>query len=948
MVELSYHGLRMRKLINLFKTNKPKFFMELGFVLLSFIIPLVMAMIISLTNNISLFTLKGNTIMLFDMSSQYICYMNDFKTMLETGGSFIYTTEKALGGDYLSLYTYYLASPFNFLVVFFSHDAIPLFFVWTGIIKMALGSTFFYLFTRLTSRFTPYKLIGAIGYGLISYSFVYLTNFMWLDGVMILPLAILGLHYLRDKKHMWLYPLALFYTLLSSWYIGFMVCIFIALYFIVLFIKDFKRHNKENYIFLARFTVFSLLGGLVAAPFWFTAIIHLSGTKGTTSLPQSFFLSINVLISGLLENNYDNPSIITQNNSYLSMFVGMIPLVFSTTYFFNKSFTKQERFAFLGLAVFYFICSSNSVLTALLHGGREPTWFPGRYSFVIGFLICLLTTRSMDEADKLHPLYYLAPTILGVVAIILLKTLTVSSKMKYYSISGISLAIYFVAILIGAFYSSICYFNLENQLWKNIKHYSVFILSSLIALQVISLYRGGDKVMSTNISNNRVTNYSTYLADTSYLAPVNALKEYEKQHDNNSFYRMEMTINRPGNYNLVNNNPMFYSYSGLSHFSSSSKKSVDQYLSTLGFHYNGFFTKYENGSTFTINSLLGIKYLMEDTSMGTNKRPYFLKYDTFTKIDIDYENPDIGYYYNPYYINMGFLSDKTGNWYTSEGKKLSPTYTYWYDKFEYQNEIFRCINRSFGKDIYYPLEITDVSTSLEVTKDEAGLTTYLSPKVGSTIKYTFKLDPAHLNDPVYFSEKNYYSDANYYIDNKKYDISTYWSKGITALNIDTSRDSHTLEIMFTKGKDKAFIRPELYYEDLTLSKEFLSTLKDNELKINNISQSITSKSYNGTLNITEKKDKDLIFTLPYESELEVYIDNKRVDVEKKYNIFTAVDVSSLEVGEHQITISYVDRGFRGNCYIGFTSLIGLSVLIAFYPVVEQKVFYRKKEEVEAN
>ena len=344
----------MTKIIN--KEKVLNIVKESALLALSFIIPFVLLIVLCSVNKLSLFAYKDNTMMMIDMSSEYIAYMSDFRNLLLGNGNYIYTTRKVFGGDFLSIYTFYLASPFNLFVVFFEQEAIPLFFLWSSIIKMCFASLNMYLLARLTSKFNYQRLIIAIGYGLISYSFIYMSNYMWLDGVMILPIVILGLHYLKDKKHLWLYPLGLAYSLLTSWYIGFMICIFVALYFLVLFFKDFNKENtKESLIFLLRFVVFSILGGFIAAPFWLAAFIHLSGTKGTAYLPDSYFFSLSMLLSGFMENNYAKIDMITQYHSYISMFVGVVPLVFAITYFVNKKYTLKERFLFLGLFLFYFI-----------------------------------------------------------------------------------------------------------------------------------------------------------------------------------------------------------------------------------------------------------------------------------------------------------------------------------------------------------------------------------------------------------------------------------------------------------------------------------------------------------------------------------------------------------------------------------------------------------------
>ncbi|MBP5217279.1 MAG: YfhO family protein, partial [Bacilli bacterium] len=164
---------------------------EIIYLVIAFVFPLILISVLIGSSGISLFAYEGNTMIMSDMQSQYICYLRSFRNLLLNNGSFVYTTETVFGGDYMSIFTYYLASPFNYFVVFFDEAALPLFFVWSSILKMSFAGLNFYLLVRFSGKFSFQKLICALGYGLISYSFVYMFNFMWLDGVMILPLVVL-------------------------------------------------------------------------------------------------------------------------------------------------------------------------------------------------------------------------------------------------------------------------------------------------------------------------------------------------------------------------------------------------------------------------------------------------------------------------------------------------------------------------------------------------------------------------------------------------------------------------------------------------------------------------------------------------------------------------------------------------------------------------------------
>ena len=943
------------------KIKKINTIKEIILIALSFFIPFILLIILLNANHIALNGYKNLTILMIDLQSQYIAYMRDFRYILIHGGSFVYTTEKIFGGDYLSIFTYYLASPFNLFVVFFKEEAIPLFFVWTCILKMSFASLNFYLFTRITGKFTYQKIIPAIGYGLLSYSFIYISNYMWLDGVMILPLVPLGIHLLKEKKHCWVYPLAIAYSLMTSWYIGFMVCIFSVLYFHYVYVKHFSIKNKPSELaaFPIRYAIFSLVGGLLSITFWFVAFMHLSGTKAFAEKPTQQFFSISMLISGFLENNYAQTDLIRQYHSYFSMFVGIVPLVFAITYFFNGKYSIKERIALFVIILFYLLMSSNRVTTALLHGGKEPTWFPGRYSFIIGFIVCYIASLSMDEAENLHPAFYSIPTVVGIAAIVVLKNVKHSTKMAYYPISTPSVVMFFVTIGFAFLISLFQHLQIKKLEGTKVKLYVSYALGLLVVVQVISLYRGGNKVLNINANDKLVDGivvekkqfqtYEAYLKDTAYSSAFKLIKKYDKETYNSPFYRMESTFNRPGNYNEIDNNPMFYSYSGLSSYSSSSKKDVESYMSKVGYHYNGFFSKFQAGSTYSITSLLGIKYILEDKNAYKNNHPYYLDYNTFNKLPIT--DGDVNFYHNPNAVNLAFVSDVTAKSFINEGNKASSGNVYWFDHFEYQNSMYRSINKSIGEDIFKPLKITDMKTyNLDYEEDEFGIKTFKNIKSTSSIRISFEVPEEGKNYPLYFSEKNYFKNANFYIDGKKKEINTYWNKGIFSFP-NTSNSKHTLNIYFPTKMDKATIRPELYYEDLSVLQKYFDKIKEQEFVLDKVNNSLTKKSFSGHINITDNS-KQLIFTLPYEKEIGVYVDGKKAKTMTKFNIFTGIDLSNYSVGNHKITIQYQDKFYALSLPVFFVSLGGFIPLVIFYAKVEENIIHkiasRKKKKEEEN
>ena len=908
--------------------------------LIAFLLPFVVLIMLFFNNGIALFSYSGKTALAFDMQSQYICYLREYRNILLNHGSLVYTNTKVFGGDYSSILINYLASPFNYFVVFFREEALPLFFAWSSILRMSFASLNFYLLMRFFNhQFSYKKIVFAIGYGLISYSFVYMSNFMWLDGVMILPLVILGIYFAEEKKHLWLYPLALAYALFTSWYIGFMVLVFAILFFIYRFVVTFKKDDAQFLRYVFRFCLFSVIALLISSLYWLTAYFNYSSSG---LLPEGKMFSLSMFLAGLFENNYATSTLISQNDSYITMFVGSVPLVFFILYFFNKEYSLKDRLGLLALFLFYFIFSMNNILAIILQGGVDTVWFPARYSFVIGFLVCFVATLSIEESHKLHPLMYLIPFVIGCVMVLIVTLTRHSERLERYPLGGGGVAIYLLTIFVGVSVSIFYQRRNDKGMPKIVSTLLPDALLLLLVLQIISSYRGGDLVLEKNYYNYE--DYETYLADNSYSEVFNKIKKYDKDTYNSPYYKMESTFNRVGNYNLINNNPTFYSFNGLSNTSSANEKDVAYYMRKLGFHYNYYFNKYERGSTYSINSLLGIKYLVEDIESEENQHPYFLDCQTFDKLDISTE--EINYYYNPKAINLGFTSDKSGAYFVNEGEESELTgKIHWFDHFEYQNEIFKTINNQIDDQIFKPLEITKITTALEYEEDEYGVRTYKNVLRGKSIKIDFKVPDAAIDMPLYFGEKNNYEKATFTLDEERV-TNNYWTNGIASFP-DTEDHLHQLVVRFNEDVESIELITELYYEDLNVSNLYLNALKENEFVVTKVENTLTSKAYKGSISVSDN-NKDLVFTLPHKNGIKVYIDGKEQKTQTKFNIFTAVSLENISGGNHQVTIKYQDNAMVVALPITIVGVIGLVPLVIFYKKIEDSIFAFKKQEEVSN
>ncbi|PWE87636.1 hypothetical protein LG34_02790 [Eubacterium ramulus] len=87
----------------------------------------------------------------------------------------------------------------------------------------------------------------SMGYGLCQYGLAQSSNVMWLDGVILLPLILLGIYRLIWKKNLWHLSLCVGISISLNWYTGGINCIFTGIWVFLemfLFVEAKKQVNR--------------------------------------------------------------------------------------------------------------------------------------------------------------------------------------------------------------------------------------------------------------------------------------------------------------------------------------------------------------------------------------------------------------------------------------------------------------------------------------------------------------------------------------------------------------------------------------------------------------------------------------------------------------------------------------------------------------------------------
>lgn len=328
-----------------------------------------------------------------DFSAQYIPFLQFYRDHLLTDPrALIYSFQNGFGQETLSLMGYYLMSPFNLLVFLFPKSQVALagyFIVFVKLI-VATGTMTYYLKERkqLTGMWNT---IYALGYAFCGFVAVDFYHFMWMDVMIWLPLIIAGLQRLIEGKSIRQYQWSLGILLFSNYYMGWMVCIFLVLYFAYYvwqlkpeksLFQAIKEKGHALFQFITRSVATVLILGVVYLPIIIGMLnTYRVGTSNEMSFKYPFNLSIN-FFSGI-----GNGTVQVVPFYAPLIYIGIIGVIPAFAYFLMKHETWQQKRPRFYLLLTLFVCTFIAPLGLVFTMFREGMGLPFRYSYLICFVL---------------------------------------------------------------------------------------------------------------------------------------------------------------------------------------------------------------------------------------------------------------------------------------------------------------------------------------------------------------------------------------------------------------------------------------------------------------------------------------------------------------------------------------------------------------------------------
>ncbi len=421
---------------------KKKYF----YYILCFICPILGLFLIS--TFVGFIPFGKHTFNVFDAYYQYAPILEEYTYKLKTGSSLLFTLHGGMGVNFLSIINLYAGSPFNLLGIFFKRENIYIFFTILIYIKLGLSGLFMnvYLNHRNTKyKYTVWNLMFSFIYALSGYITVYLMHIMWLDAYYLLPLIILGLDNLIDDKKCILYVLMLSLTIMINYYMAFMICIFLVIYF--LYYTLINEKLKKDVI--KRFILYSILASLIGMIVILPSLVSLFMGRFTSFKLKNLFKIQNFTLFSLPYNFTIGSFIINDNYNFGSnnIFCTLFVLVLVIYFFFNKNVKLKEKKVSLGVIIFFIVSFSFNFLDFSWNMLQAPIWWSHRYQFLFSFFLILIAYKSFCNFDNRN-LGSIKALIVIIFAILVIASLS-------YKLKGLMLDdtyIYFMFISLGLFF----------------------------------------------------------------------------------------------------------------------------------------------------------------------------------------------------------------------------------------------------------------------------------------------------------------------------------------------------------------------------------------------------------------------------------------------------------------------------------------------------------------
>lgn len=859
-------------------------------ILAAFCLPVILMLLAFLVMGI--YPAGENQIAVIDMYHQYVPFLGELQSKLQSGGSLFYTWNGAGGSNFWNLLAYYGASPLNLILVLF-----PKKFLMEGVtlillLKIGLAGSTMAVYLRAIvwekdKRSADISLVGfATLYALCSYVMAYYWCIMWMDAVALLPLCILGLHKILDGRSGVFYTVCLALVVFINYYMAIMVCIFILFYYPVLYFIKVQGESAGHFFkTTGRAVGYSLLGVLMSAVMLLPTWLSMQSTYYISAdMPEKTELYNDLL--DILNQMLPNAEL-TYREGLPNLYCGMFVVILLVFYWISRTIPLREKLLNGVFLVFLIFSLNINKLDFIWHGFHFPNQLPYRYTFMICFLLIAMAYQVFQRVDEIrvnHLWILLAAG--GGYYLLAQKILTEHIKdLDLFVYSGLAWLALYVAILL---------LYKKGRLPKNL----------LLILTVILLTCEMASNTCTSIDQVGTTQRSNYYANEADIAKL--VKKTEGTDDR--FGRTEM------NDNYILNCPAMYHYKGISQFSSSLNANATALMEHIGVEGAPDKNRFNYNQTDPVtNAMLNIRYLI-----GKN-----LPID-----DSDFKqiakSGNSRLYESIYPLSIGYMTADTIRTWNYEQE----------NPFMVLDDYVRAVTQNKYTSVFTEIEPVDVSAAnIELSSTGDGMW-------DSTLKNETKKSKTILTYQAQQTGKQYLfieaddADAITVSQEKKDDKIEIRNDCGSIVNLGEmdSGMEFTVTIEYKEGKGGSVVS-HVCTMDEAVWHDAYKMLSASMLDVTDYGDSCLK----GTINVQE--DGVFVMSVPYEAGWKLKVDGHTREINEL--IGGAWISTSLSAGEHQIELSFRPPGLIAGLLITLAS-IGLLIAAEWW---RRRCMLRKLQSV---
>ena len=797
-----------------------------------------------------------------DASIQYLDFYSYFKDVLSGKNSITYTFSKTLGGNCIGVFTYYLTSPFMLLSVFFKKSQLHSFFDILVILKLSLASFTFCWF--LLGRFRKYLtnrsdlvrsfciVILSVSYGLCQYNIAQSGNLMWLDGVYMLPLILLGVYQLLYSGSVWKLTVPVALSILFNWYIGGINCLFSGIWLLLelciyLISSDFSKKALGHCIRSTARYLTAMISGVLCSCALFLPTVSAMRNSNRGALDFSTLLNFNFTgdFSTVL-SNYVFGSVSEEGN--VSLFCGTFAITGLIALFLSKKASARLKTVLGSFAVlfvmllywepFYTVFSLFKVVSSY--------WY--RYSYLAIFgLLFIAAFFYLVFLDKESPFILIRSSMIFAGLLLLLR-----HNAKGDNALQQTCATALIAFLTAAAFSIFAAFT-RQQL--NLYRWTAFAAAAVLMLGSTAY---NTKLLMDEYHVSENASYQLYRAATQkQISDIQAMDQ--------SLYRISQTSTRKmfSDFITANYDEAFgYNYRSIAGYTSSPDDNQRDFLEHLGYTKCGENMNITTATVIGADALLGVKYTLSSYKINGLEEVSSIDNDQDKKI-----------YQNPYALPMGLI-------YTDSQLKSEEPDTA--NPFEYQNYLYSLL---YGEkvSVYEPLDFS--KTSEGDSKKHKTQSYSIDLKQGNYVFYG-NIPWDALMDKAMLTVKN------------KYKTRYSWWLAPSVFYIPADQNETTASVSIS-SKEGYYIHPDgeqfygLNLDTLSQVTQKIASSQPDELTIEN--------GYVHAVCNTEADDQRLYLSVPYDKGWSIYVNGNKVSYDLIDNCMYSIP---LEKGENTIEMKY--------------------------------------------